>query len=197
MYKPTIEQIKKAFIKKGYDLRTGEYELNIIGIRNDNAKPNSFDDTLCVLFKDEYGDDTLLCFPATTDPGTYWLKHPMNVEGCAIMREGHYPYAYKIGLHRKYKALQQIGNIHYVRDNDKDNELDFDAPKKVVGNYATNIHHADEAEKSVLVDKWSAGCQVLQKGWHEFIELCEKSRLITETNLFDYTLLNIRDLKYA
>lgn len=197
MFKPTAEQIKKAFIKKGYELRTGEYELNIIGIRNDNAQPNSFDDTICVLFKDEYGDNTLVCFPATTDPGTYWLEHPMNTQGCAIMQEGYYPHVYTIGQHKGYKALQQIGNIHYVRDNNKDDVLDFDAQKKVIGNFATNIHHADVWEKSTEVDKWSAGCQVIQKGWHEFIELCEKSLLITEVNLFDYALLNIRDLKYA
>lgn len=195
MYKASIEQIKKAFRKKNYTLRTGEYELNIVGIRNNNAKPNSFDDTICVLFKDEYGDDTILYFPATTDPGTYWLEHPMNVDGCAIMQEGHYTDAYKIGIHKNYKALQQIGKIHYVRDNNKDAVLDFNAPKKIVDVIATNIHHADEGEKSVIVDKWSAGCQVIQKGWHEFIELCEKSRLITEHNLFDYTLLNILDVK--
>jgi len=195
MYKASAEQIKAAFRKKNYTLRTGHYELNIIGIRNDNSKPNSFDDTICVLFKDEYGDDTVLYFPATTDPGAYWLEHPMNVDGCAIMQEGHYPDAYKIGIHKTYKALQQIGKIHYVRDNNKDAVLDFNAPKKIVDVIATNIHHADEAEKSIIVDKWSAGCQVIQKGWHEFIELCEKAKLITECNLFDYTLLNIRDVK--
>ncbi|HXU26793.1 MAG TPA: hypothetical protein VN698_06140 [Bacteroidia bacterium] len=197
MYKPSVEQIKKAFVKKGYPLRKGNYELNIIGIRNDNATPNSFDDTICVLFKDEYGEDVLLCFPATTDPGTYWLEHPMNVDGCAIMQEGHYTDVYKIGIHKDYKALQQIGKIHYVRDNNKNNVLDFDAPKKITDVIATNIHHADGAGKSVGVDKWSAGCQVIQKGWNEFIELCDKARLITERNLFDYTLLNIKDVKYA
>ena len=67
MNKPSIEKLKNAFVKKGYDLRKGEYELNIIGIRNNNSKPNSFDDLICVLFKDEYVDDTLLFFPATTD----------------------------------------------------------------------------------------------------------------------------------
>ena len=195
MFKPSVEKIKQAFIRKGYTLRRGNYELNIIGIRDENAKANSFDDTICVLFKDEYNDDVLVCFPATTDPGTFWLEHPMNVKGCAIMSEGQYIDAYKIGIHKNYKALQQIGEINYVRDNNKDDVLDFNAPFKSKGNFATNIHHADEAEKSVRVDKWSAGCQVIQKGWHEFIELCEKSRLITERNLFDYTLLNIHDVK--
>lgn len=197
MYKPSIQQIKTAFAKKGYSLRTGEYELNIIGIRNDSAMPNSFDDTVCVLFKDEYGDETLLYFPATTDPGMYWLQNPMNVNGTAIMVEGQYKGVYMIGTHKGYKALQQIGKINFVRDNDRDKELDFDAPKKIYAVIYANIHRATEKENSVSVDKWSAGCQVIQKGWSEFIELCEKSRLIREENLFDYTLINLRDIKYA
>jgi len=197
MYKPSIDILKRAFAKKGYTFRTGEYELNIIGIRNDSAKPNSFDDTLCVLFKDEYGDEVLLYFPATTDPGSYWLAHPMNVKGTAIMVEGQYKDVYKVGIHKTYKALQQVGKIKFVRDGNKDNVLDFEAATKIEDIIGANIHHAADKENSVTVDKWSAGCQVIQKGWQEFIELCEKSRLITERNRFDYTLLNIKDLKYA
>lgn len=197
MYKPTIELLLKAMRKKMYPVKTGTYELNIIGIRNDSAVPNSFDDTLCVLFKDEYGDDVLLCFPCTTDPGLYWLKHPLNVNGCAIMKEGHYVDVYKIGQHKGYKALEQIGNIRFVRDNDKDAELDFDSKTEINEVIKANIHHAALPENSVLVDKWSAGCQVINKGWNEFIELCEKSRLITGRNRFSYTLLNLNDVKNA
>lgn len=197
MYKPTIELLKEVLLKKGYPLKTGTYELNIIGIRNVSAKPNSFDDTLCVLFKDEYGDDTLLCFSCTTDPGLYWLKRPLHSKGCAIMKEGHYPDVYKIGSHKGYKALEQIGKISFIRDNDKDDELDFNGGVEIFEVIKANIHHASLPEKSISVDKWSAGCQVINKGWREFIELCEKSRLITEQNRFSYTLININDLKYA
>lgn len=197
MYKPSIEILKKALLKRGYPLKTKTYELNIIGIRNDNSKPNSFDDTLCVLFKDEYGDETLLCFSCTTDPGLYWLKHPMNIKGCAIMKEGHYPNVYKLGLHRGYKALEQIGKICFVRDNDKDAELDFKDGYEINEVIKANIHHAALPENSTIVEKWSAGCQVINKGWNEFIELCQKSKLITEQNRFSYTLININDIKHA
>ena len=197
MYKPSIELLKEALLKKGYPLKTGSYELNIIGIRNDSAKPNSFDDTLCVLFKDEYGDETLLCFSCTTDPGLYWLKHPMNIKGCAIMKEGHYPNVYKLGLHRGYKALEQIGKICFVRDNDKDDELDFKDGYEINEVIKANIHHAALPENSTIVERWSAGCQVINKGWNEFIELCQKSKLITEQNRFSYTLININDIKHA
>lgn len=194
MYKPTVDQLKKALLKKGYPIKTGEYELNIVGIRNHNVVPNAFDDTICVLFKDEYKDDTLLCFSCTTDPGLYWLEHPLNVDGCIIMKEGFYKDVYKVGLHRGYKALEQCGNIRYVRDNNRDAILDFDSKNEVVGNFKTNIHHANDTDTSVVVDKWSAGCQVINKGWQEFIDLCDKSRLITERNRFSYSLINRLDV---
>lgn len=197
MYKPSIEQLKKAIQKKGYPLKNGTYELNIIGIRNDNANPHSFDDTLCVLFIDEYGDDTLLCFSYTTDPGLYFLKNPLNINGCAIMKEGHYVDVYKLGKHRGYKALEQVGNIRFVRDNDKDDQLDFNARYEINRNIKANIHHATIPETASVVNKWSAGCQVINKGWNEFIELCEKARLITGQKRYSYTLINIKDVKYA
>jgi len=195
MYKPSIDILKKVFLKKGYPLKTGTYELNIIGIRNDNSKPNSFDDTICVLFKDEYNDDTLLAFSCTTHPGIYWLKHPLNVKGCAIMKEGHYENVYTIGLHKGYKALVQVGKIRFVRDNNKDDVLDFNGKDEINDVIAANIHHAAMPENSVAVDKWSAGCQVINKGWNEFIELCSKSKLVTGKKYFSYTLINIKDVK--
>lgn len=197
MYKPSIQQLKNALQRKGYPIKTGIYELNIVGIRNDNAVPNSFDDTICVLFKDEYQDDVLVAFSCTTDPGLYWLQHPMNVEGCAIMKEGHYEDVYKIGLHRGYQALQQVGKIWYVRDNNKDATLDFQTKDEIFAIIATNIHHAALPETATVINKWSAGCQVINKGWQEFIDLCDKSRTITRKNRFSYTLININDVMQA
>ena len=111
------------------------------------------------------------------------------------MKEGHYEHVYKVGLHKGYKALEQIGNIKFVRDNDKDDELDFKGNYEINEIIKANIHHAALPENSTIVDKWSAGCQVINKGWSEFIELCSKSKLITERNRFSYTLLNITDLR--
>ncbi len=201
MYKPTLTQLRAALNKKGFPVNNGEYELNIIGIRNDSAVPNSFDDSLCVFFKDEYGDEVLLSFPITTDPGLYWLHKPIQVEGTAILMEGHYPNAYRLGLHRgKYKALvQRGGKVTVIRDYNRDSRLDFTSAKKDTGFFGINIHRAKPHGATAIVDRWSAGCQVFQDAAHfdEFIELCEKSKLITEKNSFSYTLLNVNDVKYA
>ncbi len=196
MYKPKIEQLKTAFQKSGYKLNTRTWELNLIGIRCNKGQSNTFDDTLCVLFKDEYGDDTLICFSCTTDPSLFWLLHPMNAEGCLILKQGQYPNAYKLGVHKGYKALEQISAMHYYRDNNKDNELDINASSKAVtGIFKTNIHHASfPNETSAQLDKWSAGCQVINKGWLEFLELIDQSILVTGKKVFDYTLFNVDDL---
>jgi hypothetical protein len=193
MKKPSIAQLRTVFKNKGYTLNSKVWELNLIGIRNDKPVPNSFDDLIGVLFKDRFGEDTLSYFSATTDPGTFWLLSPMQVEGCIIMKEGQYKNAYKIGLHKGYKALEQCGDINYVRDNNRDAIPDYNTPKQVKGNYKTNIHHASMPENSIRVDKWSAGCQVINKGWLEFLELCEESKKVTGKNVFSYTLLNSKD----
>ncbi|MBL7911651.1 MAG: hypothetical protein JNJ41_11395 [Bacteroidia bacterium] len=199
MYKPRIEQLKAVFKSKGFALKEGVWELNIIGIRNSLSQSNAFDDTICVLFKDHYGDDTLRCFSATTDPGQFWLLHPLNVKGCAIMKEGHYPNVYKVGKHKGYKALEQIGKISFYRDNNLDAKLDFFG-KGVIEVFEVikaNIHHASLSSPSVMVDKWSAGCQVINNGWLDFIELCDQSVLVTGKNRFSYTLLNSNEVKAA
>lgn len=201
MFKPGIEQLKSVFARKGYKLKTREYELNIVGIRNNNAKPNSFDDTICVLFKDEYKDDVLLTFSATTDPGLYWLENPMQKEGCAILKEGQYEDAYVVGLHRgKYKALvQRGGKVTVIRDGDRDKLMDNNSANEISGYFGINIHRAKERGTTTIVDRFSAGCQVLANAeeFDEFMELCEKSRLITGRNRFTYTLINVLDLKHA
>jgi hypothetical protein len=46
--------------------------------------------------------------PATTDPGTFWLRNLMNPQGTAIVKQGQYIGSHGIGMHRgKYLALTQ------------------------------------------------------------------------------------------
>ena len=179
------------------------YNLNIAGIRHTTNVPNAFDDLLCVFWKYN-GAWTLRVFPCTTDPGTYWLKNPENKLGTAIVKEGQYKGVWKLGLHQgKYKALVQKNPITVIRDFDRDNELDYDSGKEETGIFGINCHRANENGKSVNVDKWSAGCQVLQNReiFHpenqaekvfEFdylLHLCDKAKE-NFSDSFTYTLLN-------
>lgn len=208
--KVVIEDLLKVASNKGYkifDNDTKDYNLNIWGIRHTSNKPNSFDDLIVDFWKFD-GKWNIRTYPATTDPGTYWLQNPQAKLGTAIVKEGQYPGLWKIGLHQgSYKALVQKSPITVIRDNDKDNELDFDSKSSETGIFGINNHRANENGKSVNVDKWSAGCQVMQNREifnpdnvlvkvHEFdyhLHLCE---LASERhgNSFTYTLIGESDL---
>ena len=167
----------------------GEYNLNIIGIRTANSDANTFNDRICVVYKDEHGWITRT-WPCTTDPGTYYREKPMNVKGTAILKEGQYRGVYKIGKHRgKYDALVQTGGrVTVWRDNNMDDVLDMEPGTEDSGYHGINVHKAGEA--STEVNRWSAGCQVFANDddFDEFMDLCRTAKsLWGET--FTYTLV--------
>jgi hypothetical protein len=181
---------------KGYRIFTsGLYNVNIIGIRR-TTKPNTFDDTIAVVYKDSQGWVTRE-FAATTDPGTYWLNKPMNVKGTAALVPGQYK-SWMIDKHRgQYEALcQRIGKVKVYRDNDKDNTFDWDAfDKEHEGWYGINIHRASAKRVAGEVDKFSAGCQVIQdpQEFSSFMQIIQMSADIYG-NAFTYTLLEEKDV---
>lgn len=183
-----------------YKLFTGVYNLNIYGVRNKEQTANSFDDVVGVLYQDASGKWINKQWKATTDPGLYWLNNPMRKEGTAIMIPDQYLGAYKLGLHKGYRALEQKKPMRYVRDNNKDNYLDFtlmENPKNIItDNIKSNIHRTnDKGVESTRVDKWSAACQVLADSddFEQLLELCE----IAEKrygNSFTYTLFTLAQI---
>ena len=164
----------------------GTYNLNIIGLRTKGSDSNKFDDRICVVYKDENGWVTRT-WEATCDPGLYWREKPMNVAGTAIMCEGQYRGAYKIGKHRgKYDALVQTGGrVTVWRDSNRYEKLDHGDPSD--GYFGINIHKA--GRESENVDKWSAGCQVFanESDFKEFMSICKKQQWPT----FSYTLIEV------
>ena len=94
--------------EKSYVFFDGNKQLNvnIIGIRKDNAGTNKFDDFLVMIYKDKNMKEITKVYPITTDPGDHWLKHPMNPKGTAVLVPGQYRGVWKIGKHQsKYSAL--------------------------------------------------------------------------------------------
>jgi len=186
--------------KKGYTFFDGNKKLNIniIGIRRDNAGTNEFDDFIVVLYKDENLKEVTKIYPATTDPGEYWLKNPINTKGTAILIPGQYRGTWKIGKHQnKYEALVQRKEVSVWRDNNKDEIIDYESLESIMkGFFGINIHRSNPYDKSYLVNKWSAGCQVFQSvdDFNEFMSLCKKSANLYG-NSFSYTLLTEQDLR--
>lgn len=184
----------KLLSEKGYVINSRPNELNIVGVRTDNVNSNKFDDEIYVFWKQSNGDWDGEYYPATTDPGTYWLKNPMNVDGTAILKEGQYVNTYKLGKHKgQYDALVQQKPVTTIRDYDRNAVLDFNNGNETTGIYGINIHRSSPTGTSQTVDKWSAGCQVFQNAsdFKEFIKLAEKHRNLYGNN-FTYTLVDER-----
>ena len=46
-----VEKFKSAFEKKGYAFfERGDYNLNIVGVRNDSGKADTFDDNINIFY---------------------------------------------------------------------------------------------------------------------------------------------------
>jgi hypothetical protein len=178
-----------------FETDTLPYNLNIIGVRNNNRTPNSFDDYIIVIWKYK-GHWNFNKYPATTDPGLFYLNHPLNQQGTAILKEGQYLHCYCLGLHQgKYKALVQFMPVTVIRDFNKDNYLDFASGHEETGIFGINIHRTNLVGKTININKWSAGCQVFADScqFNEFISLCEKAEKYWGKT-FSYTLINFEDI---
>lgn len=142
-----------------YPVNERPYEVNLLGVRNNNTIANTFDDRLYLFYKKSVNGGFIGCeYPITTDPGTYHLKRPMMVEGTAILKQGRW--AYKLGYHQGYEALNQREPVVVIRDVDRNDVLGFKGGKEYSGFFGINIHRASKSGTTSSVDKWSAGCQV-------------------------------------
>jgi hypothetical protein len=161
-----------------------------------DGRVNKFDDGLLTIYRDTHKRWLVDSYQITTDPGLYWLRKPMNVNGTAILCPGQYRGAYKIDKHRgKYDALCQRGSpLSVWRDGNRDSIHDMNDDTIATGYFGINIHKA--GRNSTQVDKWSAGCQVF-KNDGDFKELMMTARAAEKQfgNSFTYTLLESTDLE--
>lgn len=194
-----LAKIKSILRSKGYIIFARPFELNIVGLRSKSTEANRFDDEIHVFYKVQPLKWHYHVYKSTTDPGTFWLKNPLQKEGTAILAQGQYINAYGIGMHQgKYKALVQKKPVNILRDYDRNAYLDFLNGKPQSGLFGINIHRALVNGKAKEVDKFSAGCQVFENtaDFNEFMALCEKHKSLYG-NLFSYTLVDFRAARRA
>ena len=194
-----IERIRQVFQTKGYAFfDKGDYNLNIIGVRNQSGRADYFDDYLCAVYKidDQWVVDT---WAATTEPGTSILQKPIVKGGTAILIPGQYRGVYKIDIHggkRRYTALcQRLGKVKIWRDDNRDRIPDYEGEIHE-GMYGINIHRQWGPDDREYTGGVSAGCQVFRSGkeFYQFMELCYISAEMY-SNRFTYTLINDTDLQ--
>ena len=196
----TREQIQKAVESKGYKwFEGGDYNLNIVGVRNsdtNNEVTNKFDDKLTVSYS-VGGEMKYFEFKATTDPGQYWEKNLLNKDGVAILVPNQYRGSHEIRKHQgRYEALCQKKPVKVYRDKNKDGKYDMLEENIQEGIFGINIHKAGKfANGSTQIDKWSAGCQVFSKqtDFEQLMELAYKAKDLYG-NSFTYTLIESKDI---
>ena len=196
----TRKQIQIAVQELGYKWFEGsnDYDVNIVGVRNSSTYKkvtNQFDDYLTLSYQIE-GEWKFYCWEVTTDPGSYWMEHPINKDGCAILVPGQYRGSHEIGLHQgKYEALKQKKSVKVYRDDNKDDVYDTDEDTIKEGIYGINIHRSNPYDDSYYVNKWSAGCQVFKKvkEFNMLMDICYKAK-DQWGNSFTYTLIESKDI---
>ena len=189
MVPPLLQRVKAL----GHRVFTsGDWNLNLVGIRSRPREANTFDDTFTCTYR-ENGQWITRYWECTTDPGTYWLENPSRVEGTAILHPGQYRNVYKIDKHRgQYDALcQRNGEVKVYRDDNKDEVLDMNPETTTSGFFGINIHRAGRAGATAHVERYSAGCQVLRDS-RDFDMLMSIARKQIENrgwDTFTYTLI--------
>lgn len=187
---PILWTVKRHGFKVFED---GDYDLNIIGVRNTiDPQDNVFDDEIVIAYMLD-GKWITESAPFTTDPGKYWLTKK-DYKACAVYKHPQQALgAYTFGKHRsKYRALVQIRKVDYWRDGDKDSTVRYGGQvfRNKIG---LNIHRSSIKEGgSKYVDRWSAGCQVFQNNedFQRLLFLCDKQLETHGYRTFTYTLIS-------
>jgi hypothetical protein len=181
-----------------YPLRERPDSISIIGVRSAVVFANQFDDYVCMVVHTS-NEHKLYKFKATTDPGSFYLKSPLNEKGTAVLVPGYYKETHALDLHNgKYKAIcQRLGPVVVYRDNDKDEEAEETIVRET-GFFGINIHRAHRFSIMDKVDKFSAGCQVIQSPEDfTFLIGCAERHANTWGNKFSYILLDEDQIVYV
>ena len=200
--KVEADRIKKVFKKLGYAFfERGDFNLNIVGIRNSSGRPDIFDDSMNLLYKAK-GEWVWDTYEVTTEPGPNILKRPLKSvqhKGTAILVPDQYRSTYKISWHGSKGAghtalCQRGGEVSVWRDNNRNATPDKHGPEDR-GWYGINIHKHRGSGARVNTGGVSAGCQVFKDSieFAEFLETCRDSA-DKYGNSFTYTLIDEGDL---
>ena len=158
------EIAKRKWVKPGTEF---------VWIRTDQTFDNKFAD-IVVRFNKGKADMVL---PCSTTAGDFYVFNPLTVggiTGVAVAAEQQIIESHKFVTSKTWKSLwlgapyfQQVRPITIYRDGNKNKNLDKSITQ--FGLYGINFHRGGIGS---LVDRWSAGCQVVpDKHWFEAIKI--------------------------
>lgn len=159
MQRPTIEEIHEVMSEQDMKIFITPYDCTLGWIRTVDNKSGKFNDWIFMSHPTVSGGINSIIIPGTVDAGLYYRKHPMNIDGTAIIQHGKqfrgaFTYMEK-GGHNGQEAFRQTGPLDYWRDINRDEYLDFVNPQEGEV-FNTNGH--DMGTLGNNVGKWSAGC---------------------------------------
>ena len=153
--------------QRGYFISRLHGSFNIVYVEgmNPDGTPNAdnpdyFNDLR--LLRDASGETPVIKFwqTATSEPGLWYVIHPMNPGGAAFISHGQYK-AWVVGTHgnsEPHEALVQIAPVTVTRDANK-NSIRDGSDRQESGLFGINQHWGYDMQR---VGKASAGCAVGQ-----------------------------------
>jgi hypothetical protein len=171
----------------GFATFKGKYDLNIIACRNMSERPDTFQDTIHVVYWDQKWIEYI--FACTTHAGLHYLLNPSRSSGVAILKHDHqYRSSFKIGMRSSgYECLIPCKEILVWRDGDQNDVIEYGGEDH--SSAGIQIHRANSSNTSVKIGRYSAGCVVLQTGFNDFMELCKKQVQNRKGSTFTLTIL--------
>lgn len=193
---------------KNYFVDRSPLHFNIIyieGMNRDgslnNDAPNIFNDLRLVIEFIGGRPSIIDSWEATTEPGFFYTKNPMNPKGAARIGFGQYQ-AWMVGTHGRsepHEALIQVYPVRVHRDLNKDMVRTGD--RIDIGLFGINQHHGYDLPV-FDINKASAGCLVgrSRAGHREFMGIIKSDRRYRNDKdyIFRTTIIPGDDLlKYA
>lgn len=159
--------------------------FHLIGVRSKADIINKFDDKFYLI-----NGTQMIEFEGTTNPGTYWHENfDPKKGGVALLKEGQWINCWTLGKHRgMYDAWVQAKPVTVYRDADKDGKSEKTSVTQN-GIFGINVHRASENSISKFIDKWSAGCAVINAGARYMTEFIQKSK-DSKLKFFTLTILD-------
>lgn len=207
----TYDVIKAVHEKRNYPFPVSPDKLllKITGIRTNNLIASVFNDYFAYCWE-EAGVPKFFACVGTTHPGAYYLEHPMNAAGAAVVIPGFHKDVWKLGRHKQNplnRALIQVNSFMIWRDNDGKNLLPrmeykdgtwqaFDANNKLLQPEKSGLvgieHHGTKPDwaHGLEIGKWSAGCQVIEN-WsskEKVMDLATQQTTAAGIDTFSYAL---------
>lgn len=166
----SVDYMHGLFREKCWPFFTaGDFNTNLVFVRNHKYFTNRFDDELRIYFK-ENNSWVEIVLPWSTKAGVFsgrtGIYNPVtyrNTTGVAVLKEGFYQKAYQLIDNPfnwlSYAFLMQVGELDVYRDNTKDRVINQDVVQRVGADAQIHVHRAGKIgifEKNVF--NYSIGC---------------------------------------